>query len=279
MTKMITKLPVVSVVMAAYNSERFIGEAIQSILDQSFKNFELIIVNDCSHDTTWKIIKKYSLVDKRIGIYQNIKNMGGCQTLNIGMSLAKGKYIAVMDNDDWSYPERLEKQVNFLEKNPKVGIVGGTMEIIDENGVVSSKRKYNLDDADIRKNLFRYSPFAHPLIMMRRSVLEIVGYGDCEYAPADDYELYFRIGTVAKFANLKDTIFKYRVVANSMTQRMTKKMILTTVKTRNTYRKIADYRMGFADGIFNLVLWISAYILPSKIILGIFNLVRNNKES
>lgn len=271
--------PIVSVVMAAYNAEKFIGEAIQSILDQTLKDFELIIVSDCSKDGTWKIIKKYSAIDKRIRVFQNKKNMGGCRTLNRGMEMGRGKYIAVMDNDDWSYPSRLEKQVKLMEKNPDVGIVGGTMEIIDENGTVMAKRKYNLKDKEIRKDIFRFSPFSHPLTMMRKSVLESVGYDDCDFAPADDYELYFRIGTVAKFANLKDTIFKYRVVSNSMTQRLTKKMILTTIKTRNKFKSGSNYHMSVFDRLFNLVLWIAAYVLPSKIILGVFNMVRNNKDS
>lgn len=270
--------PLVSVVMAAYNSERFIGEAIESILDQSYDNFELIIVNDCSKDNTWNIIKSYSKTDRRIKIFQNKKNLGGCKTLNKGMLLGKGKYLAVMDNDDISYSRRLEKQVNLLEKNPKIGIVGGGIEIIDENGTIQSKRKYHLKDSEIRKHLFHFSPFAHPLIMVRRSVLEQVGYHDCEYAPADDYELYFRIGKVSKFANIKDVIFKYRVVSGSMTQRMTKKMILTTVKTRLKYQNSPEYKMNFVDKVFNLLLWISAYIVPSKIILIMFGILRNSKK-
>ena len=271
--------PMVSVVMSAYNSERFIGEAIQSILNQTWKDFELIILDDCSRDDTPKIISEYTKVDRRIKPFSNKVNLGGCLSLDRGMKAAKGKYIAVMDNDDWSYPDRLKKQVDFLEKHPGVGIVGGTMEIMDENGIISAKRQYHRNDTSIRKNIFRYSPFSHPLIMVRRSVLETVGYSNCEFAPADDYEMYFRIGTVSKFANLKDTILKYRVVSNSLTQRYPRKMILTSIKARNTYRKVAGYHMRLSDYVFNLLLRICAFILPSKIILKIFNFVRNIKVS
>ncbi len=271
------KAPTVSVVMAAYNAERFIGKAITSILKQTWKDFELIIVEDRSKDSTWQVIKKYAPKDARIRTFRNRVNMGGCKTLNRGMMLARGKYVAVMDNDDWSYPNRLKKQVAFLEKHPKVGIVGGTMKIIDENGKVIAKRTYQRTDKKIRANIFRYSPFSHPLIMMRRSVLKIVGYGNCDFAPADDYELYFRIGTVSKFANLKETVLKYRVVSGSMTQKYTKKMVLTSIKTRDVYRNTDVYRMNFTDYLFNLALKVAVSILPPRVILLVFNMVRNTK--
>jgi len=274
-----TKTPMVSVAMAAYNAESFIEEAIQSILDQTFKNFEFIIIDDCSRDNTPRLINKYALIDKRIRSFKNKVNLGGCMSLDRAMKMARGKYIAVMDNDDWSYPDRLKKQVDFLEKHPGVGIVGGTMEIMDENGIISAKRQYHRSDSSIRKNIFRYSPFSHPLIMIRRSVLETVGYANCKFAPADDYEMYFRIGTVSKFANLKDIILKYRVVSNSLTQRYARKMILTSIKARNTYRKVPGYHMRLSDHIFDFFLRIFAFILPSKIILKIFNFVRNIKAS
>lgn len=270
--------PIVSVVMSAYNAERFIGQAIQSIMDQTWKDFEFIIVDDCSRDNTPKLINEYARIDKRIKSFKNKVNLGGCLSLDRGMKMAKGKYLAVMDNDDWSYPDRLMKQVDFLEKHPDVGIVGGTMEIMDEHGIASAKRQYHQSDADIRKNIFRYSPFSHPLIMIRRSVLETVGYANCEFAPADDYEMYFRIGTISKFANLNDTILKYRIVSNSLTQRCARKMILNSIKTRNTYRKTTGYRMHLSDRIFDFFLRIFAFFLPTKIIIKAFNLIRNIKE-
>lgn len=271
--------PMVSVVMSAYNAERFIGEAIQSILNQTWKDFDFIIIDDCSRDNTPKLINEYARIDKRIKSFKNKVNLGGCLSLDRGMKMARGKYLAVMDNDDWSYPDRLKKQVNFFEKHPDVGVVGGTMEIMNEKGIVSTKRQYHQSDADIRKNIFRYSPFSHPLIMIRRSVLEIVGYANCEFAPADDYEMYFRIGAVSKFANLNDTILKYRTVSNSLTQRYARKMILTSIKTRNTYRKAAGYHMRLSDCVFDFFLRICAFIFPSNFIISTFNLIRNIKTS
>jgi len=271
------KSPKVSVTMASYNSQRFIGEAIQSILNQALFDFELIIVDDCSKDETYKIAKDYERKDSRIRVYKNKSNLGGCETLNKCMKMAKGKYIAVMDNDDWSYPDRLKKQADFLDDHPKVGMVGGVMEIMNENNRVLAVRKYHLSDLEIRKHIFRYSPFSHPLIMIRKSVLESVGYGDCSFAPADDYELYFRIGSKYKLANLADILLKYRVLPGSITHKTTKRMVGTTLKVRRMYRLNNKYHMNFIDYFFSMIMFISVRILPSWAIIKLFNLIRNRK--
>ncbi len=267
--------PKVSVAMASYNSEKYIAEAVESILNQTLRNFELIIVDDCSSDNTWKIINQFSKRDRRIRIYKNSNNLGGCKTLNKAMGYAKGKYIAVMDNDDWSYPYRLLKQSSFLDKHPEVGIVGGTMEITDRNLIVKGQRKYDTSDGEIRNNIFRHSPFSHPLIMLRKTVVDIVGYGKCEFAPADDYELYFRIGTISKFANIKEVLIKYRVLNNSITHNQTKLMIKKTLLVRNLYKNRLGYKIKVHDLILCYLMVIATF-LPTRLILFLFNKVRNS---
>lgn len=269
--------PSITVLMAAYNSEKYIPIAIESILNQTYKNFELIIIDDCSKDNTCTIIKKYAKKDKRIIAYRNQKNIKSCQTLINGMKLAKGKYIAIMDNDDWSYPYRLEKQYNYLESHPKVGVIGGTLVIMNENGNVFAQREYNLTNEAIRKMLFKHSPFAHPLIMLRKSVLQEVGYYDPDFAPADDYELYFRIGKVSEFANLPDKLLKYRVLSNSITNKSTKIMELKTILIRNKYKNSIPYKMSISDYIYNTLQYWSIFLIPSKFKIKLFNLVRNSK--
>lgn len=274
-TKIKSKYPLVSVLMPAYNAEKYIGEAIKSILNQTFTDFEFIIIDDCSSDKSWDIIKKYAKADKRIVALRNKHNLGGCMILNKGLSLARGEYIARADHDDWSYPDRLEKQLDFIELHPEVGIVGGMMEIINETGKVIGKRKYNLSDKEIRKKIFWYSPFSHPLVLMRKIVIDKVGYYNPEFAPADDYELYFRIGKVSKFANLEDVLLKYRVVTNSMTHSLTKKMELATFRIRNIYAKDKHYKMNKIDKLFNIVQYISIYVIPTVIKIRLFSLIRS----
>ena len=270
------KKPTITVLLSVYNAENYVGIAIESILKQSFTDFELIAVDDCSTDKSWDIVQQYMKLDSRVIAKRNEVNLGGCKTLNVGLKLAKGKYIARLDNDDWSYPNRLEKQFDFLEAHPDVGIVGGVMEIMNQHGEVTGKRKYNISDQEIRNKIFRYSPFSHPLVMIRKSILDKVGSYDPAYAPADDYELYFRIGNESQFANLPDVIMRYRVIPSSITFMQTKKMELATINVRNQYSKNPNYNFTLVDKIYNAFQYLSVYIVPSRLKIYLFNLLRNN---
>ena len=270
------KKPTITVLLSVYNAENYVGIAIESILKQSFTDFELIAVDDCSTDKSWDIVQQYMKLDSRVIAKRNEVNLGGCKTLNVGLKLAKGKYIARLDNDDWSYPNRLEKQFDFLEAHPDVGIVGGVMEIMNQHGEVTGKRKYNISDQEIRNKIFRYSPFSHPLVMIRKSILDKVGSYDPTYAPADDYELYFRIGNESQFANLPDVIMRYRLIPSSITFMQTKKMELATINVRNQYSKNPNYNFTLVDKIYNAFQYLSVYIVPSRLKIYLFNLLRNN---
>lgn len=267
--------PAISVLLSVYNAEKYVSIAIESILDQTITDFELIIIDDCSTDTSWDICQKYAKQDSRIVAVRNKSNLGGCETLNVGLRLARGRYIARQDNDDWSYPYRLARQLEFMETHADVGIVGGSMEIMNENEQVIGKRIYNLTDSDIRKKIFRYSPFCHPLVMIRKSILDAAGEYDSQHAPADDYDLYFRIGKHSKFANLNEILLKYRVVSTSLTNSRTKKMELATIKVRKLYQNDDCYSAGLTDRIYNYLHFISIFVMPSKIKIYIFNILRN----
>lgn len=267
----------VSVLMPAYNAEKYIAEAIESILNQTFKDFELIIINDCSTDETWNLIQKYSKLDNRIKSFQNTSNLKLSKTLNRGIDLANGKYIARMDADDVSMPERLQKQFDYMEQHPDVGIIGSTMEIMNADGKIIGKRRYGLIDAQIRRNMYRYSPFCHPAIMIRKSILELAGKYDERWNPAEDYELYFRIGKYSKFANLEDSLLRYRILLKSMTMGLTNKMYWKTVEIRRKYSDQDPYKMGLADKIYNLLQIITMCCVPPNLKIRLFNLIRNSK--
>jgi glycosyltransferase involved in cell wall biosynthesis len=278
-TKIKSKSPLVSVLMPAYNAEKYIDEAISSILNQTFSDFEFIIIDDNSSDKTASIIEKYKKKDRRIIALHNTTNLKMAKALNRGIKSAKGKLIARMDADDWSYPDRLEKQVSYMEKNPKVGILGGSMNIVNKEGKKIGRRDYALSNKEIRKKLFWYSPFSHPLIMIRKIFLDKVGYYDPVYNPAEDYDLYFRIGEIAEFANLPDLLIKYRIVDNSMTTGSTKKMELQTIAIRNKYRIDHGYKMSLIDSLYTKLQWFSIYFIPipPSIKIRIFNYLRNSK--
>ncbi len=265
----------VSVIMPAYNAEEYIAEAIKSILDQTFENFEFIIIEDGSKDNTWRIIQEYAEQDMRIVALRNNQNLKLSKTLNRGIKIACGQYIARMDADDISLKDRLAKQISYMEQNPQIGISGGAMQIIDKGGKVIGQRRYHLTDSEIRKYIFRYSPFSHPLVIMKRSVLEKAGYYDNEYNPAEDYDLHFRLGQHSKFGNLSDILLKYRVISQSMTTGSTRKMELKTLDIRKKAHREYGYRMNFFDKVYWLLQYTSLFIVPSKIRIWLFNKIRN----
>ncbi|EOH9579889.1 glycosyltransferase family 2 protein, partial [Campylobacter jejuni] len=164
-------LPLVSIVMPCYNRQEYIVDAIESILNQTYSNFEFIIIDDCSTDNTYEIVKKYAENDKRIIVLKNEKNQGIVYALNRGFSIAKGKYIARMDDDDISLPNRLEKQVEYMEANLNITVLGSFIEVFNEK----FEKCYSWvceDDPEILSILINFfNPMCHPSVMIRREFL------------------------------------------------------------------------------------------------------------
>jgi glycosyltransferase involved in cell wall biosynthesis len=203
----------VSVIMPVHNSEAFLSEAIQSILDQTHTNFELVIVDDCSEDTSWTIASEFASRDSRIKLMRNQTNLGIVKTRNIGYahSNPQYRYIAIMDSDDVSLPERLAKQISFLERHLDYALVGGNTLIIDEQSREIGSRRYPSSDEEIRRVITRFNPIAQPTATLRRSALERVGLYDEHYPRCQDYDLWCRIAAQYKIANLDEYTLKYRV--------------------------------------------------------------------
>jgi glycosyltransferase involved in cell wall biosynthesis len=265
-----------SVVLPAYNAARFLRPAIESILAQTFEDFEFIILDDCSKDDTWALIQEYAARDARIVPLRNERNLNLANTLNRGIAASRGEYIIRMDHDDISVPRRIEKQVAFLDAHPEVGIVGGSMEIINEQDRRIGLREYHLTDEAIRKHIFLYSPFCHPATAIRRSVLERIGGYRHEFNPAEDYELYFRIGTCARFANLDEVVIRYRVVqGTSMTTGGTRRLERKTIEVRRQYARSGVYRMTWRDRLYNALHFASLYLVSSRLKSWIFAKLRN----
>ncbi|MEB6481021.1 glycosyltransferase family 2 protein [Acinetobacter vivianii] len=206
----------ISVVLPAYNAELYLKDAIDSILTQTFTDFELIVLNDGSVDSTEEIILSYQ--DERIVYVKNEKNLGLIDTLNKGLALAKGKYIARMDADDICVPERFEKQVKFLEKNPDYVICGtSAYRFYNE---LSDRKPFNvaLNDGNIRARLFFNSSFIHPSVMFRSCVVKDHKLSfSHNYKYAEDYFFWMDILKYGKGFNLKDKLLYYRIVATSQT--------------------------------------------------------------
>ena len=271
------KTPLVSVVMPAYNSEKFVGLSIESILNQSFEAFELILIDDCSSDTTLEILKKYEALDSRVRVFANSQNLGIAGNRNYGLSLSVGKYLAWQDADDISRPTRIALQYAFLEAHPDVGIVGGAMHIFSDLQEVGVRR-YPCEDSQLRRCIYRYSPVAQPAAMLRLSALKLAGLYDLAYPPAEDLDMTFRIGEHYKLANVPEILIDYRVSSESATSGSQRVMEMNTLKIRFKNARSKAYGMNFGDVIFNLLHFISLWVVPPKIKVWIFNCWRNPKS-
>lgn len=228
--------PYASVLMSAYNAEEFIAEAIDSILGQSFQDFEFIIVDDCSQDSTRDIISKYSSADNRIRTIYNSSNQGQSISLNKGIEIAKGKYIARMDADDISLSHRLETQVDFMDSNIDIAVSSAWMETIGkEEGHV---RKSSVTHEEIIAALFTKNCIWHPVAIIRKEILDSLDLRyDPDYVKGQDYKLWIELSRHYKIANIPEVLLKYRIHDKQKTridlefkQERLKKLILNKKK-------------------------------------------------
>lgn len=206
--------------MSVYNAEKYLRQSIESILNQSFSDFEFIIIEDCSTDNSLNIIKEYAEKDPRIKLIQkseNKKMRGFIENLNIGIKKAKGKYIARMDADDISYPNRFEKQIEFLEKNPKIFMVGSSINFIDENNNFIKKLNALKNNTDIQKLMPKKITMYHPVIMFRNE--QGIEYREKIYY-CEDYDFYLRLMLSGKkFANIEEPLMDYRILHSSISRK------------------------------------------------------------
>ena len=213
------KQPTVSVALAVYNAEKYLAAAIDSILNQTFPDFELIVINDGSTDKSLKILQRYADRDPRIRLFSR-ENRGIAKTRNELTQLAQGELIAVMDADDVMMPDRLANQVAFLGSHPEVVCVGGAHDFIDEAGRVLFRKEDPSDDGTIQQLALQgYTPINHPSAMIRRdALLQIGGYPE-NMATVGDLDLFLRLGEIGKLANLTVTVLQYRQHAASVSER------------------------------------------------------------
>lgn len=222
----------VDVVMPVYNAAPYLKQSIESILDQTFADFQFIIIDDGSTDGSWEILESYAQEDERIILLRNQKNSGICLSLNTAIAKGRWTYIVRMDADDISYPDRIHRQVAFMEQHTDVGVCGCDMRCIDEKGNVLFAKRYPSIDKDIREKLFFFNPISHSWAIIRRDVFDKTPWYDDTYILAEDLELRFAIWTHAHFANIPQTLLDYRIYANNSTYSKFRKMITQAIKTR-----------------------------------------------
>src|SRR6266850_2586355 len=232
--------PLVSVAMVVCNVDRYLAEAIESILDQTFKEFEFIIVDFGSTDRSNSIILEYQGKDNRIK-FHTIPHCGLGEARNAAGFLAQGQYIAIMDADDIAVRDRLTWQIDFMEKHREVGVLGGAVEFItclpearDAADGVPQIAISPVEDREIRSALLRRCPFWQPTVLLRTQAFVSVGGYRPAFAPAEDYDLWLRIGERFQLANLEQVVLKYRIHPNQVSQRKLRQQTLSFLAARAT---------------------------------------------
>lgn len=204
-------MPKVSVILPVYNCEKYIRESIESVLNQTFEDFELLIIDDCSTDSTIAIMETFN--DSRIKLIRKDENTGLIRSLNYAISIAKGEYIARMDGDDICLPHRFEKQVRFLEQNPNIILCGSAIQIINEDSIL----QHPLVHEEIIVKLCFGTSFCHPAIMGKTAVFKENLY-DHKFKHAEDYDLWTRLAFKGELANLEEVLLLYRIHDEQVSQ-------------------------------------------------------------
>jgi len=227
--------PLVSVVLAVFDGDKYLGDALGSILGQSFRDFEFIVINDGSTDNTAGILQHYAQRDDRLVVVHQ-ENRGLIAALNRGCQLVRGKYIARLDADDMSVPDRFAKQVDFLDRHPTVAVLGGALKLINPTGVTFYEWRCPLDDRQIKEALHRGNCMRHSAVMMRKDAFDATGGYRRSFLHAEDYDLWLRMAERFEMANLPDVLVYCRVHARQVSATHLKQQTLSSLAAQAAAR-------------------------------------------
>ena len=272
--------PLVSIYMPVYNAQDYVEEAIKSIIDQTYQNWEMVIFNDGSTDTSLSIIEWMAAKDKRIRVINSHRNLG-LAGMNKAVAQCRGQFVAKMDADDLSINTRIEKQVEFLKNNPQVVAVGGQCKVIDQNGKMIGVKRFPTDPKETKKMMWTNMPIQHPSVMFNRSLLpkDFGWYENNGELVIDDVHFFFGLFQYGDIANLDRFVLKYRMHGANMSFKYPKKTFFLTLRAR--IAAIRRYRMypSFKAVMINLVQLGVMLVLPSKAVLRLYYRMKKIKPT
>ncbi|RKW21843.1 glycosyltransferase family 2 protein [Candidatus Gracilibacteria bacterium] len=270
-------MPKVSVIMPVYNTEKYLPEAISSILNQDFLDFEFIILDDFSTDNSWEIIQEFAKKDERIRVFKNTENKGISFCRNRLVELANTEFLCNQDSDDISEKNRISLLFDFLSKNPDFAVCSGNNEIIDEEGKTLGFRKYS---PEVEKVILKKSPVGNGTTMFKKSVfLEVGGY-EKGLDFAEDYDLWLKIFSKGyKIKVFPDFVYKLRIRSGQTKSESLKQTIKNTLKVQKKAIKVYGIKASFSDYFYQFLERI-LLLLPSGFVLGLFKKLeyKNDKK-
>ena len=274
--------PLVSIVMPVYNADKYLLEAIESVLAQTYTNYELVIVDDVSTDKSWDIIKKFQkkypkqIRAVKLKINTNAAGNGG---MNAVYTQLKGKYIARMDADDIADPMRIEKQVKFMEAHPKAILVGTQAHIIDATGKITGKKTFPTSHEAIYKQYFVLHPILHPSVMFRKSLIPNKEYiYENKWGINDDYYTFFKFLKYGKFYNLPEALLYYRMHGLNFSLQNPKAKFINSIKIRLQAIREFGYRPSIKSVFLMLTQVITIPLIPESLIVPLYFAIRGIKH-
>lgn len=277
-------MPRITVLMTVYNGEAYLKECLSSVLDQTYKGFEFLIINDCSTDSSLDIIKSYK--DKRMHVIENHKNIGQVKSLNIGLEHSRGEYIARIDQDDLMMENRLERQLDFLNKRPEVAVVGTWGEVIDEKGFTLGKSRLPVRNEEIVGSVLFCGYFLmHPSAMFRKDLVVSVGKYNESLSYSEDFDLWTRLLLKGyRLANIPEFLVKFRHHKKSSSKQFAEERLSNARKAVLNFIKHIDGAFSDPDlndlsdmlvsaGLMKKAYWLNeaniAHIKKTVVLLGI----------
>lgn len=247
-------MPKVSILMITYNRERYIKDSLDSILNQNFKDFEIIIIDDCSSDKTSGIVNSYIKGGAPIVYRVNNRNVGISKSRNLALSLCSGEYVAVLDSDDvWINEDKLARQVDFLDNNKEYMVCGSMAFLINDNNEIFDKLVLKVEDKKIRKRILLSNQFVHSSVLYRKKIaLSLGGYDD--HLIGEDYDLFLKLGSFGKFFNFSEEMVKYRRHINGITSQKRKTAFVEHLKIIKKYKgKYPLYYMAIIKSYLRII--------------------------
>ena len=267
--------PLVSVILPTHNRVKYIRKAIESVLGQTYRNLELIIINDGSDDKTSDVIHKFTERDQRVKNVKNEINIGLVKSLNKGITKSKGKYIARIDDDDfWCDKEKLEKQVRFLENNLDYVAVGGGVIKVNLNGKEVAKHLLTEKNKDIKNAMLLNNSFVHSSVMFRKNAIDCVGGYNPELSSSnsEDWDLWLKLGKLGKFYNFQEYFVYYSQDYHNKTNHNIRNSAWVNIKLREKYRK--DYPHFWKSYILGWAQYFYTFLPFRRFLKGRFSRLR-----
>lgn len=271
---MARRQPLVSIILPTFNREKLIKKSVESVLSQTYKNLELVVIDDFSSDSTPDVLSQYQRDDQRVKVIRNGENIGFVRSLNKGIKQANGFYVARIDDDDfWCDKQKLEKQVNFLENNPDYALAGGGVVKTDEKGREVARFLFPESDPEIRQRMLLSDPFVHSSVLFKKDDWQTANGYDENFDYSQDWDLWAKLGRLGKLYNFQEYFVYYLQGKQNRCNKNIRHHLFLNIKLRQKYRN--DYPNFFKAYLAGWGAYFFSFLPFQKKLMPVFSRLRS----